>query len=201
MSTSTISPPLAEQAAKPKPHTPGEAGVWVFIMGDLAIFATLFATYLFYRGRDPQLFTSGQQTLNQGYGLANTLLLLTSSLLVVAGVRALRELRPTVAPWMFLGAIACGLGFALIKILEYGEKLSQSITPATNDFYTFYFVLTGLHFFHLVLGLGVLAFMVRAARASKRTHRRFALIEGGACFWHMVDALWIVLFPLLYLVK
>lgn len=197
-STDVIS---AMQARGSKRHVPGEEGVWVFIIGDLTIFAVLFATYMFYRGQEPEVFNTGQRELNQGYGLTNTLLLLTSSLLVVAGVRAMHARRSTVAPWMFAGAMACGFGFGFVKFLEYGEKLSQGITPATNNFYMYYFVLTALHFFHLVLGMGVLAFLVRAARTDQHASKEVALVEGGACFWHMIDLIWIVLFPLLYLVK
>jgi nitric oxide reductase NorE protein len=201
VSTNSIGVRPVVLAGKANPRIPGEEGVWVFIMGDLTIFAVLFATYMFYRGQEPQLFNVGQEGLNQGYGLTNTLLLLTSSLLVVAGVRATHEGRPSVAPWMFAGAMTCGFGFTIMKFLEYGEKFSQNITPATNNFYMYYFVLTGLHYFHLVLGIGVLAFLVRAARAAEHTAKQLAFVEGGACFWHMIDLIWIVLFPLLYLVK
>jgi nitric oxide reductase NorE protein len=170
-------------------------------MGDMTVFAVFFATYLYYRGQQTELFNAGQHTLKQGYGVINTLLLLTSSLLVVTGVRAVRQRRTNIAPWMFAGAMLCGLGFTFMKFLEYGEKLSHGITPATNSFYMYYFILTGLHFFHLLLGMGVLAFLVRAARKPELTPKQFGFVEGGACFWHMVDLLWIVLFPLLYLVQ
>ncbi|WP_028933749.1 cytochrome c oxidase subunit 3 [Pseudonocardia spinosispora] len=181
-------------------HTPGEEGVWVFILGDMVVFAVFFATYLFYRGQQPDLFITGQQTLSQTYGVINTLLLLTSSLFVVMGVRGLRS-RARVAPWLFAASMVCGFGFAVVKFLEYSAKLAAGVTPATNDFYMYYFVLTGLHFFHLLLGMVVLAFLVRLARKPVLTDRQFGFVEGGACFWHMVDLLWIVLFPLLYLIK
>jgi nitric oxide reductase NorE protein len=182
-------------------HIPGEPGVWIFILGDMTVFAIFFATYLYYRGQQKALFQAGQHTLVQAYGVINTLLLLTSSLLVVVGVRALRTERSRVASVTFAGAILCGLGFCAMKAVEWGEKLSAGITPATNNFYMYYFVLTGLHFFHLLLGLGVLTFLLRTALRGPLTGRRMAFVEGGACFWHMVDLLWIVLFPLLYLVS
>lgn len=182
-------------------HLPGEEGTWVFILGDMTVFAVFFATYLYYRGQQRQLFIDSQRHLVQGFGVTNTLLLLVSSLFVVLGMRAIRQRRSDVGPWMFVGAMVCGLGFSAMKFLEYGEKLSAGITPATNSFFMYYFILTGLHFFHLLLGMVVLAFLVRASRHPDMSAKRYAFVEGGACFWHMVDLIWIVLFPLLYLIK
>jgi len=177
----------------------------VFILGDMTVFAVFFATYLYYRGEQRSLFAESQRTLVQGYGVTNTLLLLTSSLCVALGMRAVRRRlagAPTrAAPRLFGGALACGLGFSVLKFVEYGGKLAAGITPATNNFFMYYFILTGLHFFHLILGMGVLLYLIRAGRQATLSTRQFAFVEGGACFWHMVDLLWIVLFPLLYLVK
>jgi nitric oxide reductase NorE protein len=98
-------------------------------------------------------------------------------------------------------AIASGLGFCTIKALEYGEKLASGTVPTSNAFWMYYYALTGLHLFHLVLGIGALAFCFAQSRKDVLSDARFRLVEGGACFWHMVDLLWIVLFPLLYLVR
>jgi nitric oxide reductase NorE protein len=185
-------------AATPTRHLPGEVGVWVFILGDMAIFAVLFVTYLTGRTGDVDLFNSSQSALNPDFGLVNTLLLLTSSLLVVMGVRSVKERRGPGA-WFFLGAIACGLAFSALKVIEYSDKASHGLTPATNDFFMYYFVLTGLHWFHVALGILVLIAMTHFARKDDLTDQQVAFVEGGACFWHMVDLLWIVLFPLLYL--
>ena len=179
-------------------HLPGEVGAWVFILGDMTIFAVLFATYLVGRSHDVRLFDHSQAALNQDFGAANTLILLTSSLLVVFGVRSIRERRRP-APWLFLGALACGIAFSSLKVLEYVSKGHHGITPATNDFFMYYFVLTGLHWFHVILGMIVLLVLTRLARKPELTPQQLTFVEGGACFWHMVDLLWIVLFPLLYL--
>lgn len=180
-------------------HVPGEAGVWVLILGDMVVFAIFFATYLVYRAADTAQFAASQAQLNQTYGAVNTLLLLTSSLLVAAGVKALRTRNGTLAPWLFSAALACGLGFAGMKFLEYGEKIGAGLTPRTDDFFMLYYILTGVHFFHVVLGMGVLTALIVSARRRANAPMRF--VEGGACFWHMVDLLWIILFPLLYLVR
>lgn len=186
-------------------HLPGEEGMWVFILGDMTVFAVFFATYLYYRGEESTLFTESQRSLSRGYGVTNTVLLLTSSLCVVLGTRAVRSrLSGSVnrsAPWLFGGAMACGFGFLALKFVEYGEKFSAGITPATNGFFMFYFILTALHLFHLIIGMGVLLYLVRSSRRPTLSEMQFMFIEGGACYWHMVDLLWIVLFPLVYLVK
>ncbi|WP_354700213.1 putative cytochrome c oxidase subunit 3 [Paraconexibacter sp. AEG42_29] len=182
-------------------RVPGESGTWVFIVGDMTVFAFVFATYLLARAQDPALFAEGQQHLSATVGATNTLLLLLSSLCVVAGVRATGRRRSRAAQRLFGLAALCGLGFAANKYLEYSDKISHGLTPTTNDFWTYYYILTGLHLFHLVVGLGVLAFAIRQVGKPRLTARRYAYIEGGACFWHMVDLLWIVLFPLLYLVR
>lgn len=196
------SPSTSSHALPPRTgHVPGEAGLWVLLFGDLLVFAVFFGAFVFYRSQEPELFQKSQETLIQEYGAVNTLLLLVSSLLVVIGVMAIRNNIGRVAPMMFIGAIVCGLGFSCIKFLEYEEKLTAGITPSTNKFYTLYFVFTGIHFFHLIIGLGVLIVLWVLSRKESLTGRQFVFIEGGACFWHMVDMLWIILFSLIYLVK
>jgi nitric oxide reductase NorE protein len=182
-------------------HTPGEDGTWIFILGDMTIFSAFFVVYLVYRSRDVALFNDSSEQLRQVYGVINTLLLLTSSLLVVVGIRAIRRHARTIAPWCFIGAFICGLGFAAMKWLEYGDKIHHDITPNTNEFWMYFYVLTGLHFFHLLVGMLVLVYLTAKSRKPILTVKEFAFIEGGACFWHMVDLLWIVLFPLLYFVR
>lgn len=173
----------------------------MLILGDMLLFAVFFATFLYYRGGEPRLFAESQATLDIPIGVVNTLLLLTSSLAVVTGVRAIRHGARQVAPAMFAIAFLCGAGFGFDKYLEYSAKIAVGITPGTNDFFMYYYILTGLHMFHVLIGMGVLVFMYVQARRPDMTARRFGYVEGGACFWHMVDLLWIVLFPLIYLVR
>lgn len=182
-------------------HIPGEGGLWVFIFGDSGMFAVLFCAYLVSRSHETSLFNASQLTLNQTVGVINTVLLLSSSLLVALGVSAVRRQAGTLAPALLAGALACGLGFVAMKAAEYGEKFTAGITPGTNSFFQYYFIVTGVHLFHVVLGLGVLIALIWKSRTHQRSPARLAFIEGGACLWHLVDLLWIVLFPLLYLVK
>jgi nitric oxide reductase NorE protein len=193
--------PVQEMPTRGRRHVPGEEGVWIFIFGDMLIFAVLFGTYLRYRSRNPQLFNHSQLALNPGFGVANTLLLLLSSLLVVVAITALRRKVIGIAPRLIAGAIACGLAFSILKVIEYHDKIQAGSTPLTNEFFMFYYALTGLHWFHLILGLAVLTYLLYVSRKPALTARQFRWAEGGGCFWHMVDLLWIVLFPLLYLVS
>jgi nitric oxide reductase NorE protein len=138
--------------------------------------------------------------LNRGFGLLNTLLLLTSSLLVAIAVHRVRT-RQAGATVMLNFAILFGLGFVGIKALEYSEKFRAGITVATSDFFMFYFAFTGIHLVHVMVGLGVLLFVRSAARDPQAADKRMVLIECGATFWHMVDLLWIVLFALFYVLR
>jgi nitric oxide reductase NorE protein len=180
---------------------PGEEGTWVFIFGDLTVFAVMFCVYLYYRGQHPVVFAASQEQLRQGYGVVNTLVLLTSSLLVVAGVGAVRRGAHDLGRRLMLAAFACGLAFVGIKVLDYREKIAHGHKPATNDYWMYYFTLTGIHLFHVIVGMGMLLFLSRLARRETLDARGTAFLEGGACFWHMVDLLWIVLFALLYLAR
>ncbi len=109
-----------------------------------------------------------------------------------AGSRATREVG---------GGIAWGLVFIALKVCEYVSLAAAGHGPGANDFYLYYFILTGLHLFHVCLGLAALSFVLTQTRRAELTATRTALVEGAACFWHLVDLLWIFLFALLYLVS
>ncbi|WP_245718371.1 cytochrome c oxidase subunit 3 [Nocardia miyunensis] len=176
--------------------------MWVFIGGDLIVFGFLFVVYLGYRAKDPDLFARSQRALSVDAGAVNTLILLTSSLLVVLAMRAVRAADPPVASRLVFGAMTCGVAFATVKVFEYYHAIAHNHTPRENDFFLFYFLVTGLHLFHLVLGMGVLIFLRSlAGRAHRLSSHGISFAEGCACFWHLVDLLWIVIFPLVYLVR
>ena len=191
---------MSEKVSPDHPF-PGELGVWIFVLGDMCIFALFFAVYLFYRTEDLPLFLQSQQTLNQNFGALNTVLLLFSSLFVALAVVDVREQAGTHAPPLLLLGILCGLGFAVVKFFEYGEKLRAGIGISTNDFYMYYYIFTGIHFIHVLIGLILLSIMYFAARQGLTEPTAVKMFESGGIFWHMVDLLWIVLFPLLYLIR
>ncbi|KAA1421853.1 cytochrome c oxidase subunit 3 family protein [Nocardioides humilatus] len=203
MTSDVIDAPASPATAPGKKRRiPGEEGTWIFIFGDMCVFAVFFCVYLSARMADPAGFAHDQAELNQNFGAINTVLLLVSSLLVVLATRAVHS--PALkrhAPRLLAGAWLCGAGFLGIKALEYAEKVHHGITPQTSDFFMYYFVLTGLHAFHLVLGLAMLTVLIRFASKPEMSRGQFIFFEGGACFWHMVDLLWLVLFPLIFLVR
>lgn len=147
------------------------------------------------------MFASSQEHLNESGGAVNTLLLLTSSLGVAAAVKAARQGDADVARRLLGAAVAGGVGFAAVKVLEYRALLGADLTPGTNDFFMYYFVLTWLHLLHLAVGTGVLVFIRFLLCRGELTPRQIGFVEGGGCYWHMVDVIWIVLFGLLYLLR
>lgn len=182
-------------------HIPGEAGVWVFIIGDLLIFALFFSVFVFYRDQQVELFTASQATLNANYGALNTLLLLTSSWFVVMALGAARKQLHMNAFYLFLLAFFCGVGFSVVKIIEYSQKIHAGIYLTTNDFYMYYYIFTGLHFVHVIIGMLLLLFVLHRLFKRRAEPEDIAFFEIGASYWHMVDVLWIILFPLIYLMK
>lgn len=207
MGTGGVSGAAAPPTPSPGPlvaterSVPGEPGVWIFLFGDMIVFGVFFATFMYQRSLAPEMFDESRRTLDIGIGLTNTLVLLTSSLLVVTAVRAIRCSDWLVARWLLVGALVCGLMFVGLKAIEYTAKVNEGHTPNANAFFTYYFILTGLHLFHVLIGIVVLAVLLTQTRPAELSTTRMSLMEGGACFWHLVDLLWIVLFPLLYLVS
>lgn len=181
-------------------HIPGEPGVWLFLLGDMVIFGLFFIVFLYHRGQDVPLYLESQKALDQNIGIINTLLLLTSSWFVVTAVRMARKDTSRAGVWIAL-AFFCGLVFVINKFFEYKAKLQAGITLFTNDFYMYYYIFTGIHLWHVIMGLGVLACMWRLTRLKSPNSQHIAFLEGGASFWHLVDVLWIILFPLLYLLR
>lgn len=186
----------------PSRHTPGEPGIWVFIAGDLLVFSLFFIVFDYYRARDLEVFLTSQRQLNQFFGLLNTMLMLTSSLLVALAVQAARE--PTkfrrVEPLLY-AAGSCGVAFVIVKIFEWGDKIGHGVSLKTNDFFMYYFMFTGIHLFHVLVALGIMAVMITKVRHRERVGDGLLVLEAGGIFWHLVDLLWVVLFALLYLMR
>lgn len=177
---------------------PGEGEIWVLIGGELLVFSLFFLVFAYYRALQPDLFFQSHLTLNRGIGLANTFVLLSSSLLVALGVRRVQQDRAGAVP-LFRAALGCGAAFAILKAVEYAEKLRHGITPLTNDFYMYYFAFTAIHLVHVMVGCGGLIYMAAIARRRPHSPSRTMIVECGGIFWHMVDLLWIMLFALFYL--
>jgi nitric oxide reductase NorE protein len=191
---------VKDQVSPPR-HMPGEEGIWIFIFGDMLVFSLFFITYLYYRGQNVTLFAASQLQLNQTFGVINTFFMLSSSWFVATAVQAARKSPSEKTPRCFALAFLCGLGFVVVKYFEYGEKIRVGITPNTNDFFMYYYIFTGIHLLHVIIGMGVLIFLARISRVASVNDRTIRNLESGGSFWHVVDLLWIVLFALFYLVK
>jgi nitric oxide reductase NorE protein len=173
--------------------------ILTFIVADLMIFGVLFGFFMVGRQAQVALYDRSSAQLNAGFGMLNTLILVTSSWLVARAVHAARRGAPRAVRAQLMAAMGVGAGFAVTKVIEYRDKIAHGITLLTNEFFMFYFVLTGVHFLHFVAGMGALAALWFKAGHEAVDGPLFGWIESGGLYWHMVDLLWIVLFPMLYL--
>jgi nitric oxide reductase NorE protein len=180
---------------------PGDLAIWFFICAELLVFGVLFITYAFVRSHNLELFNESQLILNKHIGLLNTLVLITSSYFVVLAVNAIRANNSRACTFWLNAGIATGLIFVLAKSYEFHEIGSRGITLSSNIFYTFYLSMTFFHFMHVILGLVILFAVMLKARRGGYSDQQHDGVETGASYWHMVDLVWIVLFPLVYLVR
>jgi nitric oxide reductase NorE protein len=180
---------------------PGDLAIWFFILAEMLAFAVFFASYAFARAADVELFNFYQQTLDRNAGALNTVLLVTGSWFVVLAVQAAhRDDQPAISRNILLGFL-CGGGFLAVKVFEYAEKFGAGISLSTNTFYMFYISLTFFHFMHVILGMVILTVLwVQSRNGAYGSHNSHGL-ESGAAYWHMVDLLWIILFPLVYVMR
>jgi nitric oxide reductase NorE protein len=188
------------QARALRGHIPGEPGLWLLIFGDMLVFAVLFVTYAYSLVTETETMTLSQDKLGRGLGLANTILLLTSSLFIAQAVDAARH-GSDKARRLILAAIAFGTAFVAVKIVEWGGHISHGDTLNSSSFFTFYYMYTGIHLLHVLIGLGVLTWLALQCDRSGAWKGSFAVLEGSAVFWHLVDLLWVMLFALLYLLR
>lgn len=179
-------------------HLPGDFAMWVMVLGDIFFFGCYFVTYMGFRARSAEEFTNAQRHLDMAIGVTNTIVLLTSSMFVALAVTAARHRAARTAERLVWAAAGCGVAFVLLKVAEWHEEISHGYT-VSNEFFSFYFVLTGIHLAHLLLGLLVLGVVVRELRHPDR--QRPHMVEQGAVYWHMVDLLWVVIFAILYLMR
>jgi nitric oxide reductase NorE protein len=179
----------------------GDEGIWFFIAGDLCLFTVCFLLFMTGRMDKPALFERSRETLHVGLGLVNTLVLVTSSYFMARAVAAgRRQLRSHVVRNLSL-ALGIGSIFAVVKVFEYGSKFKAGVSPVTNDFFMYYFALTGLHFLHYFGGMVALLVTLVRARKVELNAGYTRWIESVGVYWHMVDLIWIFLFPMLYLLR
>jgi len=182
-------------------NPPGDLAIWFFIFAELLAFGIFFLAYAFARAKNVELFNQSQLLLNRESGMVNTLVLITSSYFVVRAVAAIREgLSQTCVRWL-LGAIGLGGVFVAVKLAEFHAKFAAGISLQTNTFYMFYLSLTIFHFMHVLMGMVILGFVAVKARRGGYSPDNHTGVETGASYWHMVDLVWLILFPLVYVIR
>lgn len=185
-------------------------GMWLFIYTEIMLFGGLFVLYAAYYTRYTADFIQGGKSLDLFMGAFNTIILLTSSFTVAASITAVRRQKKKIALGMVFTSIIFGLLFLVNKYFEWGHKFEIGIYPGSpaleqaghgeNIFYGLYYVITGLHGLHIVIGMTLLAVSFYFI-ASNRIHaERYAVLENSGLYWHLVDLIWIFIFPLFYLI-
>jgi len=178
---------------------PGQPDMWVFVLFEGLTFGAYFIVYMLYRMGNPELFLRSQERLNPDFGVANTLILLTSSWFMARCVRAARHADYRAALVNVSLTVFCGLLFVGAKVLEWSLKVHQGIVFSTNEFFWFYYFLTAIHVLHVLIGFVVLAVVIYQLSSPER--RSQEIVETGATYWHMVDFLWVVIFALIYVMR
>ena len=186
-------------------YPPGDFAVWIIIYIELLTFGLFFIGYIISRRADIELFNTSQLLLDTRAGFINTILLLASSYFVVRAIEAIKTMKPKEAidkaqKWL-LSAIGFGGVFLIIKMSEFIGKYQDGINLSTNKFFMFYFLLTMFHFMHVVLGMIILFNLYQKTKIGGYTKSNHNGLESGASYWHMVDLLWTVLFPLIYIIR
>jgi len=190
----------ANNTTEPK-LLPGDLAIWFFIFMELLVFGIFFIVYAVMRLQNIEMFNYYQLTLNRELGAANTLLLITSSYFVIRAVQAIRLNNIKQCIYWLYAALAGGTGFLILKSIEYADKFSEGINLSTNTFYMFYLSLTLFHFLHVILGMIILFAVAIKAKRGAYNAQNHTGIETGASYWHMVDLVWIILFPLVYIIR
>lgn len=180
-------------------HAPGDPGVWFFIIADMAMFAIFFLIFMVGRHETPELYHASQAHLDSRFGLANTLILLTSGACMAKAVMVARAGNAAATARYLVLTITIGLLFGVSKVMEYSAKFAAGIAVNTNEFFGYYFAFTGIHFLHWIIGCGVLTLLIRRVRRSGINAENMNWIESGGIYWHMVDLLWVMLFAMIYL--
>jgi cytochrome c oxidase subunit 3 len=188
-------------------------GMWLFLGTEVLLFAGLFLGYTVYRHFYHETFHHCSRALNIALGTTNTLVLISSSLTVALALWAVKVGKKNLAIGLLVVTILCAFGFLGIKYLEYSHKFEVGELPgkwfhaeelmkypAANMYFTIYFLTTGLHAFHVIVGASVLLWVMKGIAKGKYNPNYYVPVELGALYWHLVDLVWIFLFPLLYLI-
>jgi cytochrome c oxidase subunit 3 len=185
-------------------------GMWLFLFTELILFGGMFVIYAVYRFSHPGEFELGGKELDTLVGTINTMVLLTSSLTVAMSITAIQRGNKKLSLILVGITIALALVFLVNKYFEWSHKFSVGLYPQSPEllnkppgeilYFGLYFVMTGLHALHVIIGAIVLAVMMLFIKRDVITAQSYVKLEVGALYWHLVDVIWIFLFPLFYLV-
>lgn len=187
-------------------------GMWLFLATEILLFAGLFTGYAVYRFEFPLAFAEASRHLNLTAGTVNTVVLITSSFTVALAIHFARTDRQKAAAVCLVLTILMALAFLGIKAIEYTEHFHERALPGkfyafkevtipgAAMFYSLYFLMTGLHGLHVVIGMSVLTWILWRTLQGRYSSRYYTGLELGGLYWHLVDLIWIFLYPLLYLI-
>ncbi len=187
-------------------------GMWLFLVTEILFFGGLFAAYLVYRIAYPAAFQDASHHLDLVLSGVNTAILIGSSLTMAMAVHAAQTGHRARQMLYLAGTMVLGLAFLGIKVVEYSHKFHDNLVPGADFafagrdpvhaqlFFSLYFVMTGLHALHMIVGLGIMAVLLWMAYRGRFTPTYHTPVEISGLYWHFVDIVWIFLFPLLYLI-
>jgi len=191
-------------------YTGAKIGMWLFLLSEILLFGGLFILYSTYRYKNPIEFHLAAWELNRVLGTLNTLILLTSSLTMVLSISSIQKGNRRESASFLMATIFFGLLFLTIKYAEWAAKIGHGIYPNSPRllgrskgeilFYGLYYSMTGLHGLHVLVGILVLSVMLFLTMKGKIHENRFIPLENSGLYWHLVDIIWIFLFPLFYLI-
>jgi cytochrome c oxidase subunit 3 len=188
-------------------------GVWLFLCTEVLMFGGLFVGYIIYHNLYPEMFAEGASHLDWRLGATNTVVLLISSFTMALGIRFAQTNDRNKSFWMLFLTLCCAAIFLGIKYIEYHHKFELGLFPgrffhpeeAVHSqnlamYFSFYFIMTGLHGTHVLVGMGLIVWTMIRTKRGEFDSNYYTAVEGVGLFWHLVDLIWIYLFPLLYLV-
>lgn len=218
MQSKSMSPdsfPLASHFEEPTQQIEaGKLGMWLFLATEILLFGGLFVAYAIFNFLHPELFKAGHRFLNVGLGATNTVVLLFSSLTVVLAIHGAQQNKTKMVVVNLIITLVCAATFLVVKYFEYSHKIHAGLLPGyhftnatvpspdeTHIFFGIYFLMTGLHGIHVVIGMIVLTWLLIRTLRGEFGSQYYLPLELGGLYWHLVDVIWIFLFPLLYLIR
>lgn len=213
--TSSKTKPLAHHfSSYEQQSSAGTLGMWLFLCTEILMFGGLFVGYVIYHSLYPEIFKAGSEFLDWKKGGINTVVLLVSSFTMALSIYFAQKDKKRACCISLILTLFCGLLFMLIKYMEYSHKMHVGIFPGkfftyTGDgnveglalYFSFYYLMTGLHASHVLLGMGLIGWALYRVFINKVHSHHYKPLEYVGLFWHLVDLIWIYLFPLLYLVE